>query len=125
MSRSVTKAKADLPVVRDDDGEILAEIGTGNVWADLGARDPLRETAKAQLVLEIEHIMKRRGLTQARAGQIIGLPQPKLSMLLRGHWKSYSLDRLTRFVTKLGADVRISFKEHPDWHEGRVVVAST
>jgi predicted XRE-type DNA-binding protein len=112
-----------LSVVRDKGGKALAEAGTGNVWADLGFRNPALEMAKAKMVMEISRIMERRDMSQVRAGEIMGLPQPKLSALLRGHWSSFSLDRLSRYINKLGADVRISFKDRPGWREGTVHVS--
>jgi len=81
--------------------------GSGNVFADLEFDDPVEEQAKAQLVLALGKIIKARELTQRQAGNIIGLTQPKLSHLLSGHWEGYTIDRLCRFMTLLGRNVRI------------------
>ena len=48
---------------------------------------------KAQLADKIADIIKRRRLTQAEAAEIIGLPQPKLSGLLRGQFRGVSEPR--------------------------------
>lgn len=90
---------------RDDDTNVTA--GGGNVFADLRFPNPELELAKARIVQTIAEEIARRGLSQRAAGDIIGLPQPKLSTLLRGHWASYSLDRLVRFATLLGLDVTV------------------
>jgi predicted XRE-type DNA-binding protein len=112
-------------VIQDTDGTILGEIGSGNVFADLGFSNPEDESAKAKIVRKIQKVIDQRGLTQAQAGAIIGLPQGKLSKLLRGKWDSdYSVDRLTRYLNKLGVSVVYSFEDETDWHEGRLLVAS-
>lgn len=110
-------------VVRDDDGEILAEIGSGNVFADLGFAKPDEEAAKARIVRKIQRVIDQRGLTQKQAGDIIGLPQAKVSTLLRGKWDSdYTVDRLTRYLNKLGVSVVCSFEDEPEWREGHLMV---
>lgn len=88
---------------REDDTSITAS--SGNVFADLGFANAELELAKARIVQTIADEIARRGLSQREAGAIIGLPQPKLSTLLRGQWSSYSLDRLVRIATRLGLDV--------------------
>jgi predicted XRE-type DNA-binding protein len=103
-----------------------AEIteGSDNPFADLGFANPELELAKSKLVMEIGRVIEERDLSQARAGQIIGLPQPKLSQLANGHWKSYSVDRLTRYPNKLGVTVRVSLERNRNtWKEGHFIVA--
>lgn len=56
-------------------------------------------------------------------GDVIGLPQPKLSTLLRGRWASYSLDRLVRFTTLLGMDVTVRIEAAGD-RKGHLTVAA-
>ncbi|HTU54197.1 MAG TPA: helix-turn-helix transcriptional regulator [Acetobacteraceae bacterium] len=108
--------------LRNEKGEVVGTIGSGNVWADLGFSHPEREEAKARLVLKISQVIDERDLTQQQAGRIIRLSQPKLSQLLRGNWQSYSLDRLTRYLNDLGVTVRVSFETRPEWREGDLVV---
>jgi predicted XRE-type DNA-binding protein len=98
--------------------------GSDNPFADLGFANPELELAKSRLVMEMARVIDARDLSQARAGEIIGLPQPKLSQLLNGHWKSYSVDRLTRYLNKLGVTVRITLETNrKTWKEGHLVVA--
>lgn len=106
-----------------DDGEVLVEIGSGNIFADLGFSNPEDEDAKAKIVRKIQKVIDQRGLTQEQTGKIIGLPQSKVSTLLRGKWESYTVDRLTRYLNKLGVSVVYSFQDEPEWHEGHLMVA--
>jgi len=106
-------------------GPVVIE-GSDNPFADLGFANPELELAKSKLVMEMAKVIDARDLSQAQAGVIIGLPQPKLSQLLGGHWKSYSVDRLTRYLNKLGVTVRITLEANrKTWKEGRLVVAET
>ena len=70
--------------------------GSRNPFADLGFENPELELAKSKLVMEMAKVIDKRHV-QARAGAIIGLPQPKLSQLRNGR-KSYGLDRLTGYL---------------------------
>ena len=81
--------------------------GSANVYADLGYPDADDMLVKARLVTKIAEILRERGLTQIEAGGIVGLPQPKLSQLLRGQFRGFSERKLIDCLTRLGRDVRI------------------
>jgi len=89
--------------------EVVMEIeeGSTNVYADLGRPDADEMLVKAQLASRISEVIKRRKLTQAAAAEITGLPQPKLSGLLRGQFRGVSEAKMLHCLTRLGRDVRI------------------
>ena len=82
----------------------------GNVFADLGLPNPEQELLKARLTLQIYKIIKARGLTQAQAGEVLGIKQPHVSALMRNRAGNFSIGRLMEFLTTLGQDVRITVK---------------
>ena len=92
----------------EKDEESLIEPSSGNVFADLGYPDAEEHLAKAKLVLAISDVLKSRGMTQAEAAELIGLDQPKVSKLLRGHFRGFSSDRLLYILNLLGQDVIIT-----------------
>ena len=94
-------------------GKVKMERGSGNVYADLGFKDPDRLLVKAELVAAIASIISKRGLKQADAAALLGLTQPKLSNMLRGHFHGLSERRLIDCLTRLGRDVQIVVKEKP------------
>ena len=99
--------------------------GSGNGFADLGVPDAGLAMAKADLAARILLVIKREGLTQAEAGKRLGIGQPKVSALLRGRLEGFSTDRLVRFLTLLGCDVRISVSgPRPGGHGAVRVVRS-
>jgi predicted XRE-type DNA-binding protein len=89
-------------------GQIQVERSSGNVFADLRIPNPEEYLAKAELAAEIFKIVRRRRLTQAAAGKLLGISQPKVSALLNGRLDGFSTDRLFRFLNALGCDVRIT-----------------
>ena len=94
--------------------EIKFERSSGNVFADLGLPDAEEYMAKSELAVKIFKIIKSRRLTQAAAGKLLGITQPKVSALLNGRLDGFSTERLIRFLNRLGCDVRISVsRPHP------------
>ena len=89
---------------------IPVEQGSGNIFADLGLPNPEQELLKARLTLQIHRIVKARGLTQAQAGEVLGIKQPHVSALMRNRAGNFSVGRLMEFLTALGQDVRITVK---------------
>jgi predicted XRE-type DNA-binding protein len=83
------------------------EEGSTNVYADLGRPDADEMLIKAQLAAKIGEIIKRRRLTQVEAAEIIGMPQPKLSGLLRGQFRGVSEAKMLNCLARLGRDVTI------------------
>jgi predicted XRE-type DNA-binding protein len=106
---------------RDDDLSI--ESSSGNVFADIGLPNPEEYLIKAELTRQIAREIKRRRLTQARAADLLGIDQPKVSALLRGRLDGFSVERLLRFLTRLGQDVDIVVRRPAEsGREGRVTV---
>ena len=86
---------------------------SGNVFADLGFAHPEREALKADLTLQIYRLIRRRGLTQTQAGQILGIKQPHVSALMSGRSGHFSVERLFEFLNALGHDVEIAVRPKP------------
>ena len=86
------------------------EADSGNVFADLGLEDAGEHLIKAGLVVKIGRIIRERKLTQAVAARLIGIDQPKVSAMLAGQFRGYSVERLMRFLVALGHDVEIVVK---------------
>ena len=84
--------------------------GSNNIFADLGFANPEREEIKARLTLQIYRLIKGRGLTQAQAGEVLGIKQPHVSSLMRGQSGAFSVERLMSFLVALGQDVQITVK---------------
>ena len=89
------------------------ELGSSNVYADLGHADAAAMAVKAQLVAKISEVLASRGLTQIAAATVLGISQPKLSRLLRGHFHGISERKLMDCLAQLGHDVQIVVRSAP------------
>lgn len=92
-------------------GAIAIETGSGNPYADLGYADADEMLVKAGLAREIGEIIKSRRLTQQRAAELLGVPQSKLSEMLRGKFRGISQAKMIECLNRLGRDVDIVFKK--------------
>jgi predicted XRE-type DNA-binding protein len=88
------------------------EIGSANVFQDLGVPNAEEHLVKAQLVFKIDAILKRRRMNQSAAAALLGVRQPDISRMLRGHFREFSVERLLRFLVALDQDVRIVVTPH-------------
>ncbi len=84
-----------------------AIAGSGNVFADIGVPEPEEALLKSELARQIGEIIKHNKWTQAEAAVTMGIDQPKVSALLRGRLRDFSIDRLVRFLHRLNQDVQI------------------
>jgi len=86
------------------------EMSFGNVFADVDLPDADKLKIKSGLVIEITKAVRNLGLSQEEAGRRMGLPQPKLSSLLRGDFSNVSERKLMDCLNRLGYDIEIKVK---------------
>ena len=123
MQKSSTESKNDMNKRKKQ--EIEYEESSGNVFADLAIANPEEALAKSQIVVEISRIIKRKKLTQVKVARMLKIDQPKVSLLLRGYLKSFSLERLFRFLTDLGQDIYIQISPASHAEHGSVRIGSS
>ena len=84
--------------------------GSDNVFADIGVGHPERVQARARIMFHIAEIIRKRGLTQKQAADILGLPQSKISCLVNGKLSNFSMEHLFELLNALDTDVEIIVK---------------
>jgi predicted XRE-type DNA-binding protein len=104
------------------DDQAIAPSG-GNVFADLGFEQPELELAKARLSHTIATEIAARKLTQRAAAQVLGIDQPRVSLLVRGKTGQFSLEKLIELLERLSYDVHISATRVPRRARGQVTVS--
>jgi len=102
--------------------KIEVEVGSGNVFKDLGLKNPEELLAKAKLASRLIDVVESRKLTQTQAAKILGVDQPKVSLIYRGRLDDFSIERLMRFLTALGHDLRITVEAKARRRRGRLIV---
>jgi predicted XRE-type DNA-binding protein len=93
--------------------DLKVHDSSGNVFADLEARDAEERLAKAELARLIRHEIRSRQLTQDAAAELLGMKQPDVSDLVRGKLARFSLSRLERLLNALGLEIRIQVGPKP------------
>jgi predicted XRE-type DNA-binding protein len=84
---------------------------TGNVFEDICVAEPDVALAKADLALAIAEVIGERGWTQEEAAAVLGIDQPKVSLLMRGRLSGFSFERLMRLLNRLNYDVQVTIRE--------------
>ena len=98
------------------------QIGSGNIFADIGLPNAEEHQLKAELVVQLNRLIKTRKLTQMAAARLTNVKQPDLSKILRGHFQRYSVERLMRMLTAFDQDVEITTRPHDKPGEaGRII----
>jgi len=114
----MNKKKSDQEKIAD----IRVTVGSGSIYEQLRFKDHKEMETKAILVMEITKAIKKKNLIQTEAADILGISQPKLSSLLKGRFRGYSVERLIHFLTELGKDVDIVVRSKPRNRKARVNV---
>lgn len=70
--------------------KINVQESSGNVFADLELPEPDEMLVKAELTRRISEIITKRHLTQVQAAELLGVDQPKISVLMRGKLTGFS-----------------------------------
>jgi predicted XRE-type DNA-binding protein len=101
MAKSVTAPRKASSAGTD------VELGSGNVFADLGLDSPDERQLRVKLAIRLNDLITAEGLTQAAAAKRLGLAQPHISELKNYKLSRYSSERLMHLITLLNRDVEI------------------
>jgi predicted XRE-type DNA-binding protein len=86
---------------------------SGNVFADLGFDPHEAENLqlRARLMAEVQKYIQEEEITQAEAADRFGVTQPRISNLLRGKIRLFSVDTLIAMLSHAGLTVDIRIKK--------------
>lgn len=83
------------------------EVGTGDVFVDLGFADAGERRLRVQLAARVNELIAARRLTQDQAAAVFGISQPHVSELKNYKLSRFTSERLLHFLTLLDRDVEI------------------
>ena len=89
--------------------EPIVESSSGNVFEDLGFPDAREMKIKSLIAMQIQRVINKRNLTQVEAATLMGIDQPKISAILNGKFRGFTIDRMLRFLEALNVEVTLSF----------------
>ncbi len=97
------------------------EIGTGDVFRDLGFADAGERKLRVQLAMRLNDLIGDGKLTQTRVAKLFGIPQPHVSELRNFKLSRFSSERLLHFITLLDKDVEIIIRPKAGNHPAGLV----
>jgi predicted XRE-type DNA-binding protein len=72
-----------------------------------GFADAAQMQVNAMLAAKIGKIIKHRHLTQTQAADMLGMPQPKRSGMLRGQFRGIGEAKMLAYLNRLGSTIQI------------------
>lgn len=95
--------------------EETVEMGSGNVWRDLGFENPELEQLRSALSFEIYTLIKQRKWDAAKIAQVLGISVSQAETLLTdAAFSDFSdVDRLFEFLNRLDISIDIYLKPSP------------
>jgi predicted XRE-type DNA-binding protein len=108
-----------------EDLENTVTLSSGNVYTDLGYENPEEMQLKAHLVVLLNKAIKAKGLDPDRVSQVLGIDRSKVSTLIRGQFREYSLETLFKFLNAFDLDVEVNVTSKPEDRErGHTIVGA-
>lgn len=93
--------------------EPVFEVGSGNVFIDLGfpEDEAVNMLARAELMGEIRNIIRKKGWTQTHAAKVLAMKQPRVAEIMTMKTQHYSVDLLMKLLNKLDKRVLIKIAD--------------
>lgn len=96
------------------------EVGSTNVYADLGYPDAEALQRKASLASHIALTIKARHLTHEAAAELLGIDQADIVKIVRGQFRGTSEAKMLEWIAMLGHDVSIRVTKTTQQRPGRI-----
>lgn len=93
-----------------DKEKIEYEVGSGNVFKDLGIPNPEEYLAKAHLAFIIEDLIAESGFRLDEVAKVLNLSTAKLSILLDGLLDDFSIDYLFALSRTLDCNIETAVR---------------
>lgn len=93
-----------------DDADI--HCSSSNIFGDLELPDAETHLLEARIVADLYRLYTGHGITQAEAGEMMGLSQVEMARLFKGRFREHSIEQLRNFLAAFGQDA--SYSSTPD-----------
>ncbi len=86
--------------------------GSNNVFEDIGfdREEAASLKVRADLMLDLRKYIETKGWTQSQAATFFGESQPRISNLMQGDIRRFSVDKLINMLTLAGMQVEVYVK---------------
>jgi predicted XRE-type DNA-binding protein len=84
-------------------------VGSGNVFVDLGFDEAEARVLalRTELLIRLRKRVEDKGWTQAETARRLHVSQPRVSALMHGKWKDFSVDMLLTLAERAGLHAKL------------------
>jgi predicted XRE-type DNA-binding protein len=90
--------------------EEIFEESSGNVFADLGLEDADELFTRGKIGIQVLRLLKQRNLKQREISELLGIPQPEVSHLMKGEFQRFSEGKLLNFLKRLDMEITLHLR---------------
>ena len=90
--------------------EPVFEESSGNVFADLGLEDASELFTRGKIGIQVLRLLKQRNLKQREISELLGIPQPEVSRLMKGEFQRFSEGKLLIFLKRLDTEITLHLR---------------
>jgi predicted XRE-type DNA-binding protein len=94
--------------------ESVFEESSGNVFADLGLEDADELFTRGKIGIQVLRILRQRDLKQREISELLGIPQPEVSHLMKGEFQRFSEGKLLNFLKRLDTEITLHLRYGSD-----------
>lgn len=104
--------------------EPVFEESSGNVFADLGLEDADELFTRGKIGIQVLRLLKQRDLKQRQISQLLGIPQPEVSHLMKGEFQRFSEGKLLTFLKRLDTEITLHLRpRHGDDLKSETIIS--
>ena len=104
--------------------ETVFEESSGNVLADLGLEDAEELFTRGKIGIQVLRLLKQRNLKQREISDLLGIPQPEVSHLMKGEFQRFSEGKLLVFLKRLDTEITLHLRSHHAGNQSAETVVS-
>ncbi|MDZ8239307.1 MAG: XRE family transcriptional regulator [Nostoc sp. ChiQUE01a] len=100
------------------------EESSGNVFADLGLEDEEELFTRGKIGIQVLRLLKQRNLKQREISELLGIPQPEVSRLMKGEFQRFSEGKLLIFLKRLDTEITLHLRyRHASGESAETVIS--
>lgn len=104
--------------------ETVFEESSGNVFADLGLEDAEQLFTRGKIGIQVLRLLKQRNLKQREISDLLSIPQPEVSHLMKGEFQRFSEGKLLVFLKRLDTEITLHLRpRYGENQTGEIVVS--
>jgi len=97
---------------------------SGNVFADLGLENADELYTRGKIGIHVLRLLKQRNLKQREISELLGIPQPEVSHLMKGEFQRFSEGKLLIFLKRLDTEITLHLRSRNVGEEAAKTVIS-